>query len=231
MKISILTLFEDLFKGFFENSILKRAIEKNKVEIEIINFRKFSKNKHGKVDDTPYGGGAGMVLQLQPIVDAINSIKAKDTKVVLLTPGGKTFSQKLAYSFSKEKHIILICGHYEGFDERIVNYIDEEISIGDYVLTGGEIAALVISDAIIRLIPGVISDNSLLDESFNDDLLDYPVYTKPEIYDGYKVPEVLLSGNHKKIDQYRKDERIKKTKKNRNDLYLKYTSKKGIKNE
>lgn len=222
MKISVLTLFPNFFDNFLTTSIIKRSIEKKYVEVEIINFRDFSKNKHKKVDDIPYGGGNGMVLQLQPIVDAINSIKKANSKVILLTPSGKTYNQQKAIEFSNYEHIILICGHYEGFDERIVNYVDFEISIGDYILTSGETASLVLMESIIRLIPNVINKNSILYESFNDGLLDYPVYTKPEDFNGLKVPSVLLSGNHKEIEKYRHLSRILKTKLNRYDLYKKY---------
>ena len=211
MKISILTLFPNMFDGFLSESIIKRAIDSKKVEVEIINFRDFSKLNNKQVDDTPYGGGAGMVLMCQPIFDAINSIKTSESFVVMLTPDGKKYTESLAKSYSKIKHLILLCGHYEGFDERIKTIVDEEISIGDYVLTGGELPAMVISDSIIRLIDGVITKESLESESFNDDLLDYPVYTKPAEYNGLKVPDVLLSGDHKKIDEWRNKARIEKT--------------------
>ena len=219
MKISILTLFPEMFDGFINTSIIKRAIESNKVEIELINFRDYSKDSHNKVDDTPYGGGAGMVLTCQPIFDCIESIRTEDSKVILLTPSGIPYKQKIAYDLSKEKHLIIICGHYEGFDERILSIVDMEVSIGDYVLTGGEIPSMVLTDSIIRLIPGVINEESHINDSFNEDyLLDYPTYTKPAEYKGMKVPEVLISGDHKKIDEWRKQESIKKTKNNRQDL-------------
>ena len=219
MKISILTLFPEMFDGFINTSIIKRAIESNKVEIELINFRDYSKDPHNKVDDTPYGGGAGMVLTCQPIFDCIESIRTKDSKVILLTPSGIPYKQKIAYDLSNEKHLIIICGHYEGFDERILSIVDMEVSIGDYVLTGGEIPSMVLTDSIIRLIPGVINEESHINDSFNEDyLLDYPTYTKPAEYKGMKVPEVLISGDHKKIDEWRKQESIKKTKNNRPDL-------------
>ena len=219
MKISILTLFPEMFDGFINTSIIKRAIESNKVEIELINFRDYSKDPHNKVDDTPYGGGAGMVLTCQPIFDCVESIRTEDSKVILLTPSGIPYKQKIAYDLSKEKHLIIICGHYEGFDERILSIVDMEVSIGDYVLTGGEIPSMVLTDSIIRLIPGVINEESHINDSFNEDyLLDYPTYTKPAEYKGMKVPEVLISGDHKKIDEWRKQESIKKTKNNRPDL-------------
>ena len=218
MKFKVLTLFPNMFEGFLSESIIKRAKEQGLVNIKIHNFRDYSKDKHNKVDDTPYGGGCGMVLTCQPIFDCIDDIKTDKAKVILLTPDGKTYNQSVAYDLSKEKHLILLCGHYEGFDERIKTIIDMELSIGDYVLTGGEVPAMAITDAITRLIPGVISSESLDSESFNDNLLDYPNYTKPAEFRGMKVPEVLLSGHHKNIEEYRQEERIKRTKEYRNDL-------------
>ena len=204
MKIDILTLFPDMYAG--------------KVENNIHNFRDFSTDPHNKVDDTPYGGGCGMVLTCQPIFDCVNSLKKDDSIVILLTPDGEVYKQNRAYSLAKEKHLILICGHYEGFDERIRAICDLEISIGDYVLTGGEIASMVLVDSIVRLIPGVIEEGSHVNDSFNDNLLDYPTYTKPRIYEGMEVPEVLLSGDHKKIAEYRYQESLKRTKERRPDL-------------
>lgn len=212
MKIDILTIFPSMFEGFLNESIIKRAIDKGKVKINLINFRDYTLDPHGKVDDTPFGGGAGMVLMIQPIYDALMSIKTKDSYVILLTPGGNVFNQRRAREFVKYKHLILICGHYEGFDDRIKSLVDEEISIGDFILTGGEIPAMVISDAVIRLIDGVINKDSLISESFDSNLLDYPVYTKPREFKGMKVPEILLSGDHKKIDEYRKSEQERITK-------------------
>ncbi len=231
MKIDILTLFPEMFDGFKNESIIKRAIDNEKVKIDTCNFRDFAKNKHKKVDDTPYGGGAGMVLMCQPIFDAVESLKKKNSKVILLSPQGTTYNQEKAYELSKEEHLILICGHYEGFDERIKSICDEEISIGDYVLTGGEIPAMVMTDSIVRLLPGVIEDESHQKDSFNNNLLDYPTYTKPREYKGMKVPEVLLSGDHKKIDEWRHDEQVKITSEKRPDLLKnKYAlSKDGIK--
>lgn len=218
MRIDILTLFPEMFDSVFQESIIKRALNKKLVEINIIDFRKYSKDPHHKVDDTPYGGGSGMVLMCQPIYDCIEDIKKEDSKVIMLTPDGKKYEQSMAYDLSKEKHIILLCGHYEGFDERIRKIVDLEISIGDYVLTGGEIPAMVVADSIIRLVPGVIEEESHLVDSFNDQLLDYETYTKPENFRGMKVPEVLLSGNHKKIDDFRKNSRYNRTKERRPDL-------------
>lgn len=218
MKIDILTLFPEMIEGFFQESIMKRAIDKKLVEINLINFRDYSMDPHGKVDDTPYGGGAGMVLTCQPIFDCINHIKTPDSKVIMLTPDGIPYKQKQAYDLSKEKHLILLCGHYEGFDERIRSIVDLEVSIGDYVLTGGEIPALVLVDSIVRLIPGVIEEKSHIEDSFNDNLLDYPTYTKPRVYEDMEVPEVLLSGDHKKIDEFRQEMRYNRTRERRPDL-------------
>lgn len=218
MKIDILTLFPEMFETIFSQSIIKRAIIEKKVEINIHNFRDFSTDPHHKVDDTPYGGGRGMVLTCQPIFDCIEKLKTKESKVILLTPDGNVYKQQQAYELAKEKHLILICGHYEGFDDRIRSICDLEISIGDYILTGGELASMVITDSIVRLLPGVIEEQSHQLESFNNNLLDYPTYTKPRVFKGMEVPAVLLSGNHKKIEEYRKLESIKKTKARRPDL-------------
>lgn len=218
MKIDILTLFPEMFDGFLNTSIIKRAREDGYVSINVHNFRDYSNDKHNRVDDYPYGGGAGMVLMCEPIFRAIESIKTDDSLVIMLSPTGKVFKQSVAIDLSKEKHLILLCGHYEGFDERIKSIVDMELSIGDYVLTGGEVPSMVITDAITRLIPGVITSESLDSESFNDGLLDYPNYTRPEVFRGMRVPEVLLSGHHKNIEKYRYEERIRRTRENRSDL-------------
>lgn len=218
MKIDILTIFPSMFDGFLTNSIIKRAIQKKLVEINIYDIRDYSKDKHKKVDDYGFGGGKGMVLMPQPIFDAVDDLKQKDTKVILLTPQGKVYNQKKAYDLSKEKHLLIICGHYEGFDERIRSLADIELSIGDYVLTGGELASMVITDSTVRLIDGVIEKDSHLNDSFNNNLLDYPVYTKPVDYKGMKVPDVLLSGHHANIKKYREEEALKRTKERRPDL-------------
>ena len=218
MKISILTLFPNLFDNFKTESIIKRAIDKGLVEIEVINIREFSKLNNSQVDDTPYGGGAGMVMMVDVVVDAIESVKTPDSKVFLMSPAGEVYNEKRAYELSECKHLILVCGHYEGIDERITHFIDGEISIGDYVLTGGEIPAMVISDSVIRLLDGVITKDSLEDESFTGDLLDYPTYTRPVEFRGYKVPDVLLSGHHKNIDDWRYEQRVKRTEERRPDL-------------
>ena len=218
MKIDILSLFPEMFDGVFSESIIKKKKKKGLVEINIHNFRDYTKDSHGNVDDTPYGGGSGMVLMCQPIFDCVNSLKTTDSTVIMMTPQGIPYKQGMAYDLSKKKHLIIICGHYEGFDERILSLCDMEISIGDYILTGGEIPAMVLVDSITRLLDGVIKNESSENESFNNNLLDYPVYTKPRIYEGMEVPEVLLSGDHKKIMEYRYNEQIKKTMKNRPDL-------------
>ena len=218
MKIDILTLFPEMFDGFLNTSIIKRARDLGKVDIKVHNFRDYSLDKHGRVDDYPYGGGAGMVLMCEPIFRAIEDIRTEESLVIMLSPSGKVFKQNLAVDLSRKKHIILLCGHYEGFDERIKTIVDIELSIGDYVLTGGEVPSMVITDAITRLIPGVITRESLDSESFNDGLLDYPNYTRPEEFRGMRVPEVLLSGHHKNIEKYRQEEKIRLTKENRQDL-------------
>lgn len=221
LKIDILTLFPNMYMGAFSESIIKRAIDLGKVEINIHNFRDYSNDLHHKVDDTPYGGGNGMVLTCQPIFDCVKSIRKDNSKVILLTPDGELYKQGMAYNLALEGHLILICGHYEGFDERIRTICDLEISIGDYVLTGGEIPSMVLVDSIVRLLPGVIEEGSHINDSFNDNLLDYPTYTKPRVYQGLEVPEVLLSGDHKRIAEYRYNEAVKKTMKKRPDLLSK----------
>ena len=218
MKIDVLTLFPDMFNNIFSESIIKRAISNNLVEINIHNIRDYSKDPHKKVDDTPYGGGPGMVLMCQPIFDAVKDLRTDESKVILLTPGGKLYNQKQAFLFSKEKHLIILCGHYEGFDERIKTICDYEVSIGDYVLTGGEIPAMILVDSITRLLEGTIKEESYLNESFTNNLLDYPNYTKPRVFEGLEVPEVLISGDHEKINKWRREQQIEMTKKNRPDL-------------
>jgi len=211
-----------MFHGFLDESIIKRAISNHQINVELVNFRDYSKDKNFRVDEYQYGGGAGMVIQLQPVVDCLKDIKQKDSYVILLSPQGKPYNQQLARKLSNQKHLILIAGHYEGFDERITNYVDETISVGDYVLTGGELPAMILIDSITRLLPNTITNESLSSESFDNYLLDYPTYTKPLDFEGYKVPEILLSGNHQEIDKYRKIQQEIKTKKIRPDLYKKY---------
>jgi len=218
MKIDILTLFPNMFTGFLNESIIKRSISKGLVEINIIDFRTYSKLNNQQVDDTPYGGGGGMVLRIEPLYAAINDLRKENSKVILLTPDGIPYKEKHAIDLKREKHLILVCGHYEGFDERIRSLCDYEISIGDYILTGGEIPAMVVCDSVIRLIDGAITDTSLDSESFDNNLLDYPTYTKPQEFMGMKVPDILLSGDHAKIDEWRKQKQIEKTKERRPDL-------------
>lgn len=218
MKIDVLTLFPNMYDNFLSESIIKRAIQDKKIEINIHNIRDYTLYKNNQVDDYPFGGGGGMVLMCDPIFRAIDALKEDDTKVIMMTPSGKVFKQNIAYDLSKNKHLIILCGHYEGFDERIKSIVDIELSIGDYVLTGGELPSMVVIDSIIRLVDGVINSNSLTSESFNDNLLDYPNYTKPVEYRGMKVPDVLLSGHHKNIQEYRHNEQVRLTKENRPDL-------------
>ena len=218
MLIDVLTLFPNMYTNFLTESIIKRAIESKKIDVRIHNIRDYTVYNNNQVDDYPYGGGGGMVLMCDPIFRAIDALKKDDTLVIMMTPSGKIFKEKIAYDLSKQKHIIILCGHYEGFDERIKTIVDLELSIGDYVLTGGELPSMVVMDSIIRLVDGVINDNSLTTESFNDNLLDYPNYTKPVEYRGMKVPDVLLSGHHKNIEEFRYNERVRLTKENRPDL-------------
>ena len=218
MKIDILTLFPNMFEGFKTESIIKRAIEKEKVEINIIDIRDYTPYSNNQVDDYQFGGGGGMVLMCEPVFNAVEAIRTKDSHVILLTPRGKTYNEKKAYELKDKKHLIIICGHYEGFDERIYTLADELVSIGNFILTGGELASMMITDSVVRLIDGVITGTSLETESFNDNLLDYPVYTKPREFRGMEVPEVLVSGNHALIKEYREKERERITKEYRDDL-------------
>ena len=221
MKIIILTLFPEMFDGFLTNSIIKRAIAKNVVEIKLVNIRDYTKDKNHRVDSAPIGGGAGLIMKCQPIVDSINDNKNKNSKIIMLSPRGTTFNQAKAKNLSKEKDIILLCGHYEGIDERVNKYVDEQISIGDYVLTGGELGAMVISDSIIRLLDGAIADESTMEESFDDNLLEYPQYTEPYDFKGDKVPDILYSGNHQAIAKWRRKKSLKLTKEKRPDMFEK----------
>jgi len=223
VKIKILTLFPLMFKGFIEESIIKRAIEKGVVEIEVVDIRDYSLNKHRHVDDTPCGGGAGMVLQVDVCHRAIMANKSINSHVVMMTPQGIPYTQEVANRLSKESELVLLCGHYEGFDERIRSYVDEEISIGDYVLTGGEIPSMVVADSVIRLLDHAIKEESHLDDSFSTGLLEYPQYTRPVEYDNQRVPEVLLNGNHKEIARFRKKEALRRTYLKRPDLLNDYS--------
>ena len=218
MKFDVLTLFPEMFDNL-KQSIIGRAQEKELIEINTTNIRDFSKNKHKKVDDTPYGGGAGMVMMPDVVYDAYQSVKTDKAKVIYMSPQGKKLDQKKVEDLSKESHLIILCGHYEGIDQRVIDKIvDEEISIGDYVLTGGEIPAMVLIDSVSRYVKGVLKEDSIKEESFSNGLLEYPQYTRPEVFEGEKVPEVLLSGNHQNIDKWRKEKSLEITKLKRPDL-------------
>ncbi|WEG11606.1 tRNA (guanosine(37)-N1)-methyltransferase TrmD [Pullulanibacillus sp. KACC 23026] len=233
MKIDVLSLFPDMFTGVFEQSILKKAKEKGVASYKVTNFRDFADNKHNKVDDYPYGGGAGMVLMPQPIFDAVDSLKqqvapeAKPPRIILMTPQGDRYTQRHAEELAKEDHLIFLCGHYEGYDERIrEQLVTDELSIGDYVLTGGELAAMVIIDSVVRLLPGALgNDVSAVTDSFSSGLLEHPQYTRPANFRGFKVPDVLLSGNHAKIEEWRKAESLRRTRERRPDLLEAYKEK------
>ena len=218
MKFDVLTLFPEMFEAI-KQSIIGKAIEKNIIDINLVNIRDFSKDKHNKVDDTPYGGGAGMVIRPDVVYDAYNSVKSEDAKVIYLSPQGKVLNQNKVKELSKEKHLILLCGHYEGIDQRVIDEIvDEEISIGDYVLTGGELPSMVLIDSISRYVEGVLNKESIIEESFSENLLEYPQYTRPEIFLEKKAPEVLLSGHHENIRKWRKERSLEITKLKRPDL-------------
>ena len=218
MIIDIITIFPEFFDTFLGTSIIKRAIESKFVEINLHQLRDYSHNKHKKIDDTPYGGGVGMLMQFPPFYDVIDKLKGEQTKVILLSPQGKLFNQETAKSLAQSNHLILLCGHYEGIDARVESLIDMELSIGDYVLTGGEIPAMIVADTVSRLLPGVIHEDSSLEDSLQNGLLKYPQYTKPDHYKGFDVPEVLLSGNHQNIEKWRNEEQIKQTFIKRPDL-------------
>ena len=218
MKITVLTLFPEMFEGFQTTSIIKKALLKQLVEFEVVDMRSFTQDKHYRVDDTPCGGGQGLVLMCQPVVDAIEAVRTPDSKVYLMSPQGAVFQQAMARKLETHAHLVLVCGHYEGFDERIRSYVDGEISIGDFVLTGGELAAMVISDAVIRLVDGVIREASHVDDSFEDGLLEYPQYTRPIDYRGESVPEILLSGHHENIRKWRLEQSLRRTLQRRPDL-------------
>ena len=237
MNISVMTLFPEVFEGYLNESILKRAIENKIINVDLYNIRDFSENKHKKVDDYPFGGGAGMVMTPQPICDTYDYIcnkkNLKKPRVIYLSPRGRVFSQDIAKELSRETDIILLCGHYEGIDQRVIDTIvTDEISIGDYILTGGELPAMVLIDSISRLIPGVLNkQESFEDESFENFLLEYPQYTRPREYKGLKVPDVLISGNHKNIEKWRLEESQKITKKRRKDLWTLYMRNEKLKKD
>lgn len=222
MKISVLTLFPEMFDGFLSTSIIKRAIGKGLVDITPIQIRDFTADKYGRTDTPPIGGGAGLIQKCQPIVDALKKVRQENSHVVLFSPRGKPFNQEIAKSYAKLDHLVLVCGHYEGIDERVNDYVDELLSIGDYILTGGEIPAMAVSDAVTRLLDGAISSDSLLDESFSSPLLEYPQYTEPYEYDGRRVPDILYSGNHEAIKKWRQKQALALTKAYRPDLFANY---------
>ena len=218
MKIDILTLFPEMFEPL-KCSILGRAQQNNLIEINLTNIRDFSTDKHKKVDDTPFGGGAGMVMTCQPLFDAINSVKTEGAKIIYMSPKGETLNQKMVVNLAKVEHLVIVCGHYEGIDERVIQHFDmQEISIGDYVLTGGELPAMVLADSVSRYIDGVLSEGSTNEESFSNGLLEYPQYTKPRVYAGLEVPEVLIGGNHQEIAKWKLEQSLKITKERRPDL-------------
>ena len=218
MKFDVLTLFPEMFDSL-KQSIIGRAIEKEQIDINLVNIRDFSKDKHKKVDDTPYGGGAGMIMRPDVVYEAFKSVKTEGAKVIYMSPQGKRLDQKKVEDLAKQNHLIILCGHYEGIDQRVLDKIvDEEISIGDYVLTGGEIPAMVLVDSVARYVKGVLKEDSIKEESFSNGLLEYPQYTRPEVFEGEKVPEILLSGHHEKIDEWRKQKSLEMTNKKRPDL-------------
>jgi len=221
LKFKILTLFPEYFDSFLNNSIIKRAISKNIVSFKVINIRDYTLDKHHRVDDSPIGGGAGLIMKLQPLVDALSSNKTDESHVILLSPLGTTFNQAKAIELSRKEEIVLICGHYEGIDYRFNKYVDEQISIGDYILTGGEPASISIMDAITRLLDGAISKDSTIEESFNNNLLEYPQYTYPYNFNGDTIPDILFSGNHQAIKNYHLRESLRLTKEKRPDLFNK----------
>ena len=222
MKIKILTLFPEMFDGFLSNSIIKRAAAKEVVSFEVINIRDYTTDKYGRVDSAPVGGGAGLIMKCQPIIDCLNANKGEHAHTIMLSPRGKTYNQKRAHELSEMEEIILICGHYEGVDERVNKYVDEQISLGDYILTGGEVGAMAISDSIVRLLDGAIAEDSIVEESFEDGLLEYPQYAEPYDYNGDKIPDILYSGNHEAIKKWRKKKSLYLTKEYRPDLFDKY---------
>lgn len=230
MKITILTLFPEMFESYLSNSIIKRAISKGLVTFELVNIRDFTLDKNHRVDNYPTGGGAGLIMQCQPVLDSLKSVKKDNSKVLLTSPRGQPFTQQKAIDLSKEEHLIFICGHYEGIDERVNRHVDELISLGDFILTGGEVAVMTMSDAIVRLLKGAIRDESTNEESFNNGLLEYPQYTFPYEYEGDFIPDILFSGNHEAIAKWRLKESFKITKQYRPDLFNKYNfSKKELK--
>ena len=219
MRISVLTLFPELFDRFFTTSIVGRAAERGIITTDLVQIRDYAKDIHRHVDDTPFGGGAGMVMKCQPALDALASVRTEDSHVILLSASGAPYTQKKAHELAAKTHLVFLCGHYEGVDERIAERCDEQISIGDYVLTGGELGAMVIADSVIRLLPGVIREDSICEESYENGLLEYPQYTQPAEYDGESVPQVLLSGHHENIRKWRLTQSLLRTREVRPDLF------------
>ncbi len=222
MKITILTLFPEMFEDMFRTSVIGRAVEKGIAEVELVQIRDFTTDKHRHVDDTPFGGGKGMVMKCQPVLDALASVRTDDSYVIMTSPAGNRFDQQKAHEFAGKDHLVILCGHYEGMDYRINSHVDELVSIGDYVLTGGELPAMVMSDAVIRLLKGSLAEGSAEEESHENGLLEYPQYTQPADYNGDRVPEVLLSGNHARIREWRILQSLRLTEKMRPDLYEKH---------
>jgi len=221
MRITVLTLFPELFENFVSTSIVGRSIERGLVSVDFVQIRDFALDRYKHVDDSPFGGGAGMVMKCQPVLDALHSVETEGCCRIMMTPSGTPYTQAKARELSKEDHLIILCGHYEGMDARIEKHMDEKISIGDYVLTGGEIPAMAVMDSVIRLLKGAIKEDSTSEESYENGLLEYPQYTQPADYEGDRVPEILLSGNHEKIRQYRRKESLRLTREVRPDLFEK----------
>lgn len=222
MRITILTLFPEMFTGILENSIIKRAIAKGAVEIKLVNIRDYTTDKYGRVDSAPVGGGAGLIMKCQPIIDALKANTTDESKVFMLSPKGETYSQSFAHKIKDEiKDLVLLCGHYEGIDERVNKYVDGFISIGDYILTGGEIGAMTIVDSVVRLLDGAIANESIEEETFEDGCLEYPQFTEPYEFEGQKIPDVLYSGNHEAIKKWRRKQSLKETREKRPDLFIK----------
>lgn len=221
MKITILTMFPEMFHDFLASPVIARGIRKNIADIEIVDIRQFAHGSYRHIDDSPCGGGAGMIMRCPPVLEALDSVRNEDSHVILLAPAGETYSQKKAHLYAEMEHLIIICGHYEGIDARVYNHVDELVSIGDYVITGGELAAEVITDSIVRLLKGTIRENSTVEESYENDLLEYPQYTRPVEYRGERVPEILLSGNHEKIRLWRLEQSLRLTMEKRPDLIAK----------
>lgn len=221
MNITILTLFPEMFEGFTTNSIIKRALGKGVATIKVVNIRDYTKDKYGRTDTPPIGGGSGLIEKAQPIVDALKANKTENSHVILMSPRGRTYDEKMAKNYAKLDDLVIICGHYEGIDERVNAYVDELVSIGDYILTGGEIPAMGIADSVIRLLDGAITSSSLDEESFNDSILEYPQYTEPYEFEGQTVPDILYSGNHQAVAKWRRKQALSLTKKHRPDLFAK----------